>query len=604
VLKGFTQATLLGVRISPRYETITYSETQQFSAAGGLAPYTFSKVVGTGSITVGGLFTPDTSGAAPDAPLSTVIRVTDANLETSDTLIYTTSDLAITPSIAQEIYYGNTVDFDPVGGVGPYNFTETGPGSVDPGTGVYTAPVAGGTQTSTVSVEDAESFTADSAVITVYPTFSVSPSGPLTIEAGTTQTFTATGGKSPIVWSIQSGGGSINSSTGLYTAPATNTVAVVRGTDALGTSQDVTVNVLFDIISLLGDGINDYVEATNYISSVDFNWNQPFSLSCWSKGDVPLISITSDESWIDWVDDDGSWSAQVPLGDYDTYIEFLTALETVMNATNPLSPKSIDYNPGTERVTVYSSSSTLFSILWNTGAHAPNSVAYLLGFNFSPDSTGNTGAVGYTSDFNVIIEYTRQTFMSNIDGNVFVGGYAFLTSPYEISTQTYKFDFLIVEDLNVNQALAVRSQDFFTIEGWNHYCVTYDGTGTPAGIKLYRNGIHFPHDIDVDALTGVSTQSAHKMWIGAIEGLSNYTGGWLDEAAFFDVELSLSEVQEIYNSGIPIDLNSHSQAANMPIWVRPEGIVGSIIPNSADAGSPSETFELKNGMATDTDVPT
>ncbi|HVE56056.1 MAG TPA: carboxypeptidase regulatory-like domain-containing protein, partial [Pyrinomonadaceae bacterium] len=74
---------------------------------------------------------------------------------------------------------------------------------------------------------------------------SITPSS-ATVQAGGTQTFTAGGGFAPYVFSILSNnsGGSINTSTGVYTAGTTAAVTdTIRVTDVFGTTSDATVNI-------------------------------------------------------------------------------------------------------------------------------------------------------------------------------------------------------------------------------------------------------------------------------------------------------------------------------------------------------------------------
>jgi hypothetical protein len=599
VLKGFTQATLLGIGISPRYETITYSETQQFSAAGGVAPYTFSKVAGPGSITVGGLFTPDTSGAAPDAPLSTVIRVTDANLNTADTLIYTTSDLAITPSIVQEIYYSDTVDFDAVGGNGPYNFTNSGAGGVDSGTGIYTAPAAGGTQTATVMVEDSEAFTATSGLITTYPTFSVSPAGPITIGADTTQQFTSTGGKSPIVWSKQSGSGSINSS-GLYTAAAgADSTAVIRGTDALSTFQDVTVNVLFEFQSLLGDNTAAYADIP-YAAALDKDWDEPFSITARLKLNNDPIVVPANKSWIDWVDDEGPHSCQIPPGNYATLNDFIDASMAAMQAENLLQNPGIQYTSDHFKFT---NTSVLFSILWDTGPNAANSAQELFGFSNDGDSVGNSGGTGYTGSDGVFFTLPNGTITSNIDGAVSpLKGIFALLETYDQSDATYRPAVYLLENYDINLGIIVRTNDTVSANEIVRYGMTYDGSGDASGVKLYINEVPVAMTVELDTLTKVgSITTLRDLWIGGAKDLNNFLGGWVSEIALWNKQLSDAEIEEtVTPAGLPSDLSTHSAVADLEMWIRPEpGATGGVVP---DASGNGHDATLRNGMTVSTDV--
>lgn len=104
---------------------------------------------------------------------------------------------------------------------------------------------AGGSYTSTLTPSAKnKQFAVSSAKIIILPMI-LNPTAP-TVLHGATQTFSALGGYGAIVYSIQTNnsGGSINSSSGLYTAGSTHPVTdVVRATDSLGNYVDVNVSV-------------------------------------------------------------------------------------------------------------------------------------------------------------------------------------------------------------------------------------------------------------------------------------------------------------------------------------------------------------------------
>ena len=58
-------------------------------------------------------------------------------------------------------------------------------------------------------------------VATAWAQIGISPSTPVPVNGGATQTFTCTGSCSGATWTLVTGSGSINSSTGVYTAPST-----------------------------------------------------------------------------------------------------------------------------------------------------------------------------------------------------------------------------------------------------------------------------------------------------------------------------------------------------------------------------------------------
>lgn len=133
-----------------------------------------------------------------------------------------------------------TTNFTASGGSGGYRFTIfSGSGSIDPSTGYFMAPGAGGTVY--VRVTDSAGAIAHATVSVATSsgggggsgTLSLSPAA-ISLGAGENATFTATGGSGGYTYSIYSGAGTINSSDGIFTAPATVGVTYVRVSDSSG----------------------------------------------------------------------------------------------------------------------------------------------------------------------------------------------------------------------------------------------------------------------------------------------------------------------------------------------------------------------------------
>jgi hypothetical protein len=120
--------------INPPQVTLTVGEDFTFTASGGKEPYTYSIVSGPGEI-VGAIYTATGSGIA-------IVRVTDSDLKTDDATV-TVNDagpLTISPP-SIEIAINKTYPFTACGGQEPYVFSVTqGKGTIDPVTGLYTAP--------------------------------------------------------------------------------------------------------------------------------------------------------------------------------------------------------------------------------------------------------------------------------------------------------------------------------------------------------------------------------------------------------------------------------------------------------------------------------
>jgi alpha-tubulin suppressor-like RCC1 family protein len=220
--------------ISPSAAEVVINKTYSFSGAGGTGPYGFEVVAGDGTVNPAtGLYT------APASAGSATVRVTDTKGATADAAVTIRPVLEITPT-TKTLAVNNTFTFTATGGIAPRTFTvASGTGTVNSSSGLYTAPAVAGV--ATVRVTDADGDTADCAV-TINAVLAISPTSK-TLAVGNSFTFTASGGVAPYSFSVASGGGTIDDSSGFYTAPGTSGVATVRVTDSYGNTADSAVTI-------------------------------------------------------------------------------------------------------------------------------------------------------------------------------------------------------------------------------------------------------------------------------------------------------------------------------------------------------------------------
>ncbi|HWZ43915.1 MAG TPA: hypothetical protein VNW97_10575 [Candidatus Saccharimonadales bacterium] len=153
--------------------------------------------------------------------------------------------LAVLPS-AVTLNTGGTQTFSASGGVSPYTYsiaTNNSGGNINSSTGAYTAGSKGGVS-DTVQVADSGANTVRAAV-TVHSTLAISPAS-VSVNTSGIQTFSASGGLSPYTYSItvNNSGGSINSSTGAYTAGSKGGVSdTLQVADNAGNTTSAAVTV-------------------------------------------------------------------------------------------------------------------------------------------------------------------------------------------------------------------------------------------------------------------------------------------------------------------------------------------------------------------------
>lgn len=106
----------------------------------------------------------------------------------------------------------------------------------------------------------------------------------------------------------------------------------------------------------------------------------------------PVI-ITATNKYLDVTDDTGTIAISVPEGIYKTPIELADALHAACNGASTEN-YTVTYNSLTGKFTI-ASTSTLLTLLWNTGANTANSIGTTLGFLVAAD---DSGSLTYTSD--------------------------------------------------------------------------------------------------------------------------------------------------------------------------------------------------------------
>jgi hypothetical protein len=240
--------------LSPAEGALNSDRTLVLSAAGGSPPYTFS-ILGSDSGTLGALDAVSCLYTPPDRTAEVVIKLKDSRGAEATSLISVIAppDLSLSP-VNLTLNIGSYRFFLGEGGVAPYVYSATGPGTID-GSGLYTAPadIGGGYENDTVMVTDARGATAISFV-TIVKSTTLALSGSATlVEEGKTATFTAREGQPPYASftldALPGSGGSIQQTgpdTCLYTAGHNlgASVDVIKVTDALPSTASLYVDVL------------------------------------------------------------------------------------------------------------------------------------------------------------------------------------------------------------------------------------------------------------------------------------------------------------------------------------------------------------------------
>ncbi|MEO5816085.1 MAG: ice-binding family protein [Gemmatimonadaceae bacterium] len=269
-----TVGALSTITVSPNPQSLLINGTQQFTAVGrdaaganvAITPV-WSIVTGGGTISTTGMFT---AGTLPGTYTNTV-KATSGGISGTATIIVTIGPLAtitVTPNPAT-LAIGATQQFTAVGKDASGNVVAITPtwsviaaGGTVSATGLFTAGNAVGTFANTVQASSGGINGTATVTVTAGPvaTIVVTPN-PVTLAGNTTQTFTAVGrdaGGNVVAitpaWSVVNAGGTIDATSGLFTAGVTtgtftNTVKATSG--AISGFATVTVTAPVPVLTTI-----------------------------------------------------------------------------------------------------------------------------------------------------------------------------------------------------------------------------------------------------------------------------------------------------------------------------------------------------------------
>ncbi len=192
-----------------------------------------------------------------------------------------------------------------------------------------------------------------------------------------------------------------------------------------------------------------------------------------------------------------------------------------------------------------------------------------------------------TSAFSMSFWVNLDTLAGHIVGKMLNSG---TYAGYAAYINGNKLRFAIINSWSGN-ALAVDTVDDFATGSWKHVVITYDGGQDVSDVKIYINGSSQTLTTIHNTLSSSSSTTA-PFTIGARNGNALYLNGKTDEVAFFDSELSASDVTAIYNSGVPDSLASQS---NLKEWYRMgDGANYPIVKNQAHFSQTAVEFDGSN----------
>ncbi|MBA2688449.1 MAG: DUF3494 domain-containing protein [Gemmatimonadaceae bacterium] len=460
-----TVGPLATITVTPNPVTLGSGTQQTFTAvgrdaAGNIVPVTpvWSVVNGGGTINAAsGVFTAGSTAGTFD----NTVRATSGSIFGSATVTVTViappppappalATITVTPNPAT-VQVNGTQQFTAVGRDGSGNIIAITPvwsivnggGTINSATGAFTAGPTAGTFTNTVRATSGSISGTATVIVTTTPppaqvltTITVEPN-PATVQVGATQQFIAVGRDQSgniitiaPVWTVTNGGGTINSSTGLFTAGLipgtfTNTVRATSGT-VFGTA---TVIVTAAPAPPARFGVISRVAVTCTLGSItgSVGTNQ-------SPSEVPPGSVTGCTGATAQV---GTPAAKQQYADFVTEFNSLasTPCGTVLSGT--LAGQTL--TPG---VYCFPAAATLTGTLTLNGV---GNYLFLVG-------TGGTGSLS-TTNFNVVLSngasacsvkwrvtQAATTVTSDFKGNILAGAAIAMTGGTFVGNASSKED--------------------------------------------------------------------------------------------------------------------------------------------------------------------
>ena len=135
-----------------------------------------------------------------------------------------------------------------------------------------------------------------------------------------------------------------------------------------------------------------------------------------------------------------------------------------------------------------------------------------------------------------------------------------------------KLQFFLYDNISSAAGDSIRTQApsaTLSDATWHHVVATYSGNGSQTGMKVYTDGSQTTSTQSANGSYSRLRNTSTPVVIGATQDLANANRVFEDRIAdcvVFNKELTLAEVQEIYNSGNVMNVRNHSAFANVVSW--------------------------------------
>lgn len=124
------------------------------------------------------------------------------------------------------------------------------------------------------------------------------------------------------------------------------------------------------------------------------------------------------------------------------------------------------------------------------------------------------------------------------------------------------FEFALVDDDAAGKRKVRKHNVTVPTFAWIHLVVTYDGSGTIGGMRIYFDGVESGNYVTVADGTLDTISVTTPLHIGALEGAVTFNGN-IDDVDIWNRALIQAEITSLNNLGAPLDTTSHAASANL-----------------------------------------
>jgi hypothetical protein len=134
-----------------------------------------------------------------------------------------------------------------------------------------------------------------------------------------------------------------------------------------------------------------------------------------------------------------------------------------------------------------------------------------------------------------------------------------------INNTDSKLWFYLRHDYTSPNQIIIKSDSALVSNVWYNLVVTYDGSSTAAGCKMYIDNVNVSNT-ESDTLSSSILNNEPLRIGGRSPSTSNFANGSISNVSIWNAALTSAQIREIYNEGLPSNLNSHSAYSNLVSW--------------------------------------